>query len=195
MSKKNLYNEGRHMNRMLVALSAVCLPMLSLAAPPITEPVEVTVANPVLQVEVSNADPVPVTIGEPVRFQEQELLVIAQGSFSEALSLFNVPAGKTAIVKFASGRAVTSVDSFLSCEVVQMSGSATIGNVGSHQVLVQKRPRIGVGDYWHDFSQEMELYVEGGRGAGLSCHLSPASTGPTGTIVSFTLTGIVVDAQ
>jgi|OpeIllAssembly_1097287.scaffolds.fasta_scaffold124251_1 hypothetical protein len=34
------------MNRMLVALVAVCLPMLSVAAPPITEPVQVSMVSP-----------------------------------------------------------------------------------------------------------------------------------------------------
>ena len=53
------------MNRVLVALSAICLPMLSVAAPPITEPVDVNVTNPVLPVEVSNADPIPVSIVTP----------------------------------------------------------------------------------------------------------------------------------
>jgi len=33
--------------------------------PPVTEPVDVNVTNPVLQVEVSNADPLPVTIQNP----------------------------------------------------------------------------------------------------------------------------------
>ena len=35
------------------------------AAPPITEPVDVSVTNPVLPVEVSNADPIPVSVVAP----------------------------------------------------------------------------------------------------------------------------------
>jgi hypothetical protein len=42
----------------LLAASAYAMP----PGPPVTEPVDVTVVNPVLPVEVSNADPIPVSV-------------------------------------------------------------------------------------------------------------------------------------
>jgi hypothetical protein len=42
----------------LLAASAYAMP----PGPPVTEPVDVTVTNPVLPVEVSNADPIPVSV-------------------------------------------------------------------------------------------------------------------------------------
>jgi hypothetical protein len=84
------------MNRILVALSAVFLPMLSVAAPPITEPVDVNVTNPVLPVEVSNSYPIPVSVQPPAAVVRGQWY----GSFDTAFSpvIFTVPAGKRRIV-------------------------------------------------------------------------------------------------
>jgi hypothetical protein len=51
--------------RIQVCLAAAIPGLLAsaaFAAPPLTEPVDVTVTNPVLPVEVSNADPIPVSV-------------------------------------------------------------------------------------------------------------------------------------
>ena len=102
MSKKNLYNGGSQMDRMLIALFAVSLPMLSVAAPPITEPVDVIVTNPVLPVEVSNANPIPVAIAGG---SGQTLYGHTIGTTCPFLNLCTatfpaVPAGKRLEVKF-----------------------------------------------------------------------------------------------
>lgn len=50
------------MRRTAIALIAAGIPMLVHAAPPFAPPVAVEVINPVLPVEVSNADPIPVGV-------------------------------------------------------------------------------------------------------------------------------------
>jgi hypothetical protein len=94
------------MKRILVALSTVFLPMLSLAAPPITEPVDVNVTNPVLQVEVSNADPIPVAVSSSsAPYQFELCLKEGNGTCSRSLggvvpSSVGVPQGKTLVIEF-----------------------------------------------------------------------------------------------
>jgi hypothetical protein len=180
------------MNAKLYTLAFVlfCGPVY--AAPPQLGPVDVRVTN-------DATEPVPVTVSKPVRFQNERLMTIAPNTTGNAVSLFEVPVGKTAIVKFVSGRTFSPVDSWVSCSVVRMVDDTTpIGNGGSHAVLVQKRlrpPNLAgqAADYSHEFSQEMEFYVEGGRRAGFTCTMIPAPVNP-GAIVRLDMTGVVVDA-
>jgi len=167
------------------------------AAPPMVGPVDVFVTN-------DDTTPVSVKISDsnvPIRFQSERLMTIATNTVGRALSLFEVPVGKTAIVKFVSGQTFTDVDSWVNCSVVRMADeSSPLGGGGSHTLLVQKRvrpPRFAgqVADFSHEFSQEMEFYVEGGRFAGFDCTMVPAPTNPSGAIVSLTMTGVLVEAQ
>ena len=155
-------------------------------------PLPVTIQGGTASVVVEpGANPLPVVIAEPSepffvqdvgppgRFQNEALMIVAQGTTGNSVPLFDVPDGKLAIVKFVSGRTFTDVDSWVSCEVVRMDNGAPLGQGGSHVVLVSKRvrpPRFAGQDvdFSHEFSQEMEFYVEGGLQAGFSCTMIPA---------------------
>ncbi len=73
-----------------------------------------------------------------------------------------------------------------------MTGDTPILGEGSHYVIMQKRSRAT--DYSHEFSQEMEYYVEGGLQVGFGCALHPA---PVGSIALFGLnmTAILLDVD
>jgi hypothetical protein len=117
------------MNRMLVALSVVCLPMLSEAKPPITEPVDVKVTNPSLMVEVANADPVPVAlVGQAARTP------YSFDDVGECNTLFcffefpAVPAGKRLVILHVSGIArVQAPTAFDQAELISSNTETNSG--------------------------------------------------------------------
>jgi hypothetical protein len=152
--------------------------------------------KPPLEIDVNVVNeltnPVPVKNVDPVgRLQDEILMTIASGTTGNSEPVLDVPEGKMAIVKFVSGRTFTTVDSWVSCTVVKMTGGAPIGGEGSHPVIIQKRSRAT--DYSHEFSQEMEFYVEGGLQAGFSCTMAPAPA--TDELFILTITAILVDAD
>jgi hypothetical protein len=61
-SVQSIITRGGIMKNITLAFGLACVSAAAIAAPPLTEPVDVTVANPVLPVEVQNADPIPVAI-------------------------------------------------------------------------------------------------------------------------------------
>lgn len=85
------------MTRLFAALALTSVSCIAFGAPPITEPVEVTVANPVLPVEVSNADPIPVAIvNGATPYMVSELMILLPGSAQYA---FDVPEGKRLMIE------------------------------------------------------------------------------------------------
>lgn len=105
------------MNRaVVVALIVALVPLASLADPPTLAPVDVNVTNPVLPVEIDNADPIPVSA------QMQEHL--AQYSFSctaltESTETCTAPLGDTVtlpegqrfVIKYLSAHMTSDGDS------------------------------------------------------------------------------------
>jgi hypothetical protein len=89
--------------------------MLSVAGPPVVEPVDVTVTNPVLPVEVSNADPIPVSVvqdsaaspeGAREVFRKTVSVDFGNGSGNcNTSDILTVPSGKRAVIQNISGSA------------------------------------------------------------------------------------------
>lgn len=89
------------MTRTGIALALASFSGLALAAPPfvLDEPVDVTVTNPVLPVEVSNADPIPVVSPPPPLWQGTPYIAtnVVFGSGCEAFEA--IPAGMVLYVQ------------------------------------------------------------------------------------------------
>jgi len=157
-----------------------------------------------VQAQINNGvgNPVPVKItgtNPPVRFQSEKLMTVAQGTTGNSVAMFQVPLGMVGIVKFVSGHTFTNVDSWVSCAIVRTDANGTpLGGNGEHVVQMQKQLRPGVGDFYHEFSQPMEFYVDnsvvGFNYVGVSCDLVPAPTS-FGDIFQFDITGILESAQ
>jgi len=86
------------------ALGLACVTAGSLAAPPVTEPVDVNVSNPVLSVEVANADPIPVNVvsASPQPYKAGFSCSIVSTDCDRTTG--PVPTGKRLVLHFASGR-------------------------------------------------------------------------------------------
>jgi hypothetical protein len=98
------------MKRAALALALASLSSIAAAAPPTAN---VNVTNPVLQVEVSNADPIPVAVAaEAARTPFFQRLSRNFGTTGDGTTL-TIPKGKRAIFKSASGICVSSSPTFV----------------------------------------------------------------------------------
>jgi hypothetical protein len=184
------------MNRMLVALSTVCWPMLSVAAPPITEPVDVNVTNPVLPVEVSNADPIPVAlVGQAARIPYSDDDV---GECNTANCFFEyptVPAGKRLVILHANGvaRPGATTTVFDQAELVTSDTESATG--ARHTFAMTKIGRAGssIGaDTW-GFDAPVLAFVTAGNAPRVTMFTSVGI--PEGFMFSqVTLSGYLEDA-
>jgi hypothetical protein len=157
------------MTRSLLMLALAGASSVGLAAPP-NRTVDVNVTNPVLPVEVSNADPVPVrdvdaAAREP--FQTQTVTTSFNSSSSSA-DIVTVPAGKRLVVEHVSAWVNSTDDSGLA--------SVTIGS-GSQfdQLPCFRTGQTGNGlNHFYSCSMQTRYYV--GPGETLSFFVSTASS-------------------
>ena len=124
--------------------------------PPVTEPVDVNVTNPVLPVEVSNADPIPVSV---TNIPDKSLIPFARecevGAESCTIDLTDLMAMGEVHITYASGAAL-NVGAF---------GTPRFFNVGSGGPEVGLPPTIASLDTGTDrdvtFGQAMDLVPVG----------------------------------
>ena len=87
---------------------AVWISGSAFAGPPLTEPVDVSVTNPVLPVEVSNADPIPVSLGDQgTPFAHSFSCGQIPPSYSEACKPYVLPSNQRAVIEQMSGGCVS----------------------------------------------------------------------------------------
>jgi hypothetical protein len=82
---------------------------------PVTNPVNVRgtvdVGNSVVPVEVSNADPIPVSLGQPEVIQEQCQGTAFNGDRNAGCQIYIVPAGKRLVIEYVSATVSPEFDS------------------------------------------------------------------------------------
>ena len=108
--------------RSMLAFALTGVSGLALAAPPFVpaEPVDVTVTNPVLPVEVANADPIPVVSPPPPLWQGTPYIATAVVFGPECVDLEPVPAGMVLFIQRATASFNVAPD---------RGGSAAVGLV------------------------------------------------------------------
>lgn len=159
------------MTRSLIALALAGASSLGLAAPP-NPTVNVNVTNPVLPVEVSNADPVPVRDADAAArepFQRQTTTTAFNTSASSA-EIVTVPADKVLVIEHASAWVNSTSDAGLA------SVSIGIGSMGPFDQLPCSRTgQTGNGlNHFYSCSMQTRYYV--GPGATLSVFVSTAAS-------------------
>jgi hypothetical protein len=130
------------MRRTAIALIAAVIPMLVHAAPPFTKPVEVEVINPVLPVEVSNAEPIPVGVASlplkpsevPANRYQITLAVDAWRDSTVGSSLIqisgsglSIPDDKILVLEFVYAQARVNPGDKAFLEITCQGAASTIG--------------------------------------------------------------------
>ncbi len=154
------------MTRSLFALALAGASALAYAAPPM---VDVNVTNPVLSVEVSNADPVPVRdVGAAAR-EPFQMRTVTTGfnSSSSSTEIVTVPADKVLVIEHVSAWVNTANDNGLA--------SVTIGSGVELDQLPCFRTGQTANGLNHFYSCSMQTRYQVGPGATLSFVVATAA--------------------
>ena len=153
---------------------------------PVSNPVNTLITNPVVPVEVSNADPIPVSLGEAETVQVNCQANTTAGELGAACSVFTVPAGKRLVVDHVSlNLPGTAVDSIFG---VQLSIFPAAGgsSLFRHFLFGDRYPTGG-----YVVSQPIRMYVEADQQIVAGFGRTDTASEMSGT---FALSGHLVDA-
>jgi len=130
------------------------------AAPPITEPVDVIVNNPVLPVEVSNADPIPVSLGDQGTPFIYSFYCGKIGENSVACPSYQLPADQRAVIEQASGTCSSA-----GTKVINVAIRTATGNEYHYHSLPSGLAQLDTSDpteTHYSFSGLMRVYADAG---------------------------------
>ena len=155
---------------------------------PTTSPVNARITNSVVPVEVSNADPISVTINQTA---EQVVQVFMAADFQPAVAqtvcnLYTVPAGKRLVVDYVSGYffgPLVEIDSIYRARLIRWDGFRI-------ELNGQKKNATAIHGSF-TVSQPVTFYVEAGQTLQMFFHFADQFEGDVGEC---TLLGRLVNA-